>query len=67
MRHWSCLSCQANHQRDINAAINLEKWAVSSTVTACGASSNGAAANAVASYGAMKQEANVISALGRNE
>ena len=64
VRHWTCLSCQVNHQRDINAAINLEKWAVSSTVTACGASSDGAAANAVVSHGAMKQEANVISAVG---
>jgi putative transposase len=43
-RTWTCLQCMKSHDRDFNAAKNLEKMAVSSTVTACGASSNGIAA-----------------------
>jgi putative transposase len=40
-RHWTCEECGAFHDRDVNAAINLENYAVrhiavSSTVTACG-------------------------------
>lgn len=35
---WACTDCGAVHDRDLNAARNLEKVAVGSTVTACGAS-----------------------------
>ena len=41
MREWTCDKCGAAHQRDVNAAINLHKMAVSSTGTDCGASSFG--------------------------
>jgi putative transposase len=57
-REWTCPYCYAYHDRDVNAAINLEFLAVSSTVTACGASSDGAITSVVASYGASKQEFN---------
>ena len=56
-------SIYTDSERDIKKmglgeTINLKKMAVSFTVTACGASANGARANALASYGAMKQEFN---------
>ena len=36
VRLWTCPECQTEHDRDVNAAINLKNMAVSSTVTACG-------------------------------
>jgi putative transposase len=36
VRRWSCSICGVEHDRDLNAAINLKNYAVSSTVSACG-------------------------------
>lgn len=57
-RTWQCPACKTVHDRELNAAVNLENMAVSSTVTARGASSIGAVALATARYGALKQEFN---------
>lgn len=40
-RDWTCPNCNRQHDRDVNAAINLEVLAVSSTVSACGVESAG--------------------------
>lgn len=42
-RQWSCPGCSTLHDRDVNAAINLRKVAVSSTVAACGGEGTGPA------------------------
>jgi putative transposase len=43
VRQWRCPGCSALHDRDINAAINLKKLAVSSTVSVCGGEGAGPA------------------------
>lgn len=41
VRDWICPECGSVHDRDVNAAINLKKMAVSPTVTACGEEGSG--------------------------
>jgi putative transposase len=36
VRNWTCPNCGAQHDRDLNAAINLRHYAASSAVSACG-------------------------------
>ncbi|MDR2851688.1 MAG: transposase [Burkholderiaceae bacterium] len=56
MRQWRCVACGANHDRDVNAAINLKNMAVSSTVSACGEGGAGRRRKTVVKPTSVKQE-----------
>lgn len=60
VRRWQCPYCQVEHDRDINAAINLKNMAVSSTVSACGEESSGSARRKArgVKQASVKQEVN---------
>jgi len=57
-RQWICPSCEASHDRDVNAAINLMNMAVSSTVSACRGDGAGRARKCEAKPAPVKQESN---------
>ncbi len=59
VRAWDCPNCRTRHDRDQNAAENLVKQAVSSTVTACGEESSGVVHPNNAKLASKKQESNV--------
>lgn len=64
-RQWICPGCAKQHDRDVNAAINLRNMAVSSTVLACGGEGAGLARECKAKPAPEKQESSGKAALGR--
>jgi len=56
MRQWTCPNCGVDHDRDVNAAINLKNMAVSSTASACGGEGAGLVCESEAKPALMKQE-----------
>jgi putative transposase len=57
-RQWVCPACDVQHDRDVNAAINLRDLAVSSTVIACGGTGADLACKRKMKLVSAKQESN---------
>lgn len=60
VRRWSCSICGVEHDRDLNAAINLKNYAASPTVSACGGEGAGLGGDAKAKPAPMKQEVSFV-------
>jgi putative transposase len=56
VRVWTCPACRTTHDRDQNAATNLARYAVSSTVSACGGEGSGNRHMTVVKPAPAKQE-----------
>lgn len=59
VRDWTCPACGCAHDRDVNAAKNLVKLAVSSTVSACGEAGSGGRRKPVVKPASVKQESSI--------
>jgi len=60
VRRWTCPACCTEHDRDVNAAINLENYAVSSTVSACGEEGSGYGRKTRVKPASVKQEVSFV-------
>lgn len=64
IRQWMCPACKMQHDRDVNAAINLKNLAVSSTVTVCGEEGSGFDRKIKVKPASVKQKSNAIATYG---
>ena len=60
VRQWKCPCCGAEHDRDVNAAINLRNLAVEVTVSACGDRSSEVDSEIYHQLPLMKQEFSLL-------
>ena len=60
VRQWACPACGAAHDRDVNAARNLQNMAVSSTVAACGEEGSGLRRKTKTKPDSVKQEVSFV-------
>ena len=61
VRTWTCPACNTTHDWDLNAAINLARYAVSSTAYACGGQGSGGSHPTAVKPALLKQEVRVMS------
>lgn len=62
VRQWICPACNATHDRDVNAAVNLKNLAVSSTVSVCGEEGSGSGRKTRTKPASVKQKVSFVPA-----